>query len=625
MSGISGICEPGSHLPQQSISPMVRALGPTGCDIEVSAASGVLLGAACRWPTQRIASSERLHLALDAELHNFNKVPSILQPSGTVPDVAQVLLQWYREEGIRFVDRIEGAFALALWDEENQRLILAIDRMGIKALYWRGETDRLLFATRLGAIRAVQRDSARIDKTGLMQFFVFGAISAPITIDAGTQKLSPGHLLLFEKGCVRQSRYWDLHYGEECGRTSAFWADEVRSQLRSSIHTHLEGCDPAQTGFFLSGGTDSSTVVAFASERISPLNTFTIYFKESGYSEIEFARTVSSRFQTTAFDECLVANKAYDCIPSIVSAYDEPYGNSSVLATYLCLALARDHGIEVMHAADGGDELFAGNHDYLQNKYFDLYANMPAWLRLAVLERAVSLLPATGFLGLPRRYVKRAGITNPLRFLSYKFFLSAASGLAFTSEFLAEVPVESCLAIAEGHFRSADARNDLNRLLHLDMKMILADNDLRKVAACADAVGVRVRFPLLDHHLAELAGRIPASLKLRGFQLRYIFKDAMKGTLPASVLLKKKHGFGVPIGWWLRSDPRFKSLLANLLNDKNAALHAYFRHGFCEQLIEQLEQARDPALLGGILWRLMVFELWHGKTTSGTNNQRPAA
>jgi asparagine synthase (glutamine-hydrolysing) len=622
MSGISGICEPGLDLSPASIAPMLGALESAGCTTDISEATGAILGAAWRWPTQGLGRLQGLHLALDAELHNAVSLPGILlQLSPAVSNTPQILLELYRKEGLGFIDRIEGSFAIALWDDEHQRLVLAIDRMGIKALYWRRERDKLLFATRLNAIRAAQRDSVRIHKSALMQFFVFGATPAPLAIDEGTQKLRPGHLLVFERGHVRQSCYWDLQYVEERGSTAASWAEEVRSHLRAAVDAHLDDCVSTRTGSFLSGGTDSSTVVAFASNHVSPLPTFTIYFREPSYSEIEFARTVSSRFQTEAFEECLIPDTAYECISSIVRAYDEPFGDSSVLATYRCLTLARDHGVEVMLAGDGGDELFAGNHHYLQDKYFDLYAKLPVWLRSAILERLVRLLPWEGPLGLPRRYVRRAKIANPQRFLSYRFFLSTTPERVFTSEFLADAPVETWLAIAEGHFRSANASNDLNRLLHLDMKMILADSDLRKVVVSADAAGVRVRFPLLDHRLVEFAGRIPVPLKLRGFHLRYIFKEAMKGILPASVLFKKKQGFGVPIGWWLRSDVNFKSLLADLLYSKSAALHDYFRPGFCKQLVEQLTRARDPTFLGVVLWRLMMFELWHAKNNIGAGKQ----
>jgi asparagine synthase (glutamine-hydrolysing) len=444
-----------------------------------------------------------------------------------------------------------------------------------------------------------------------MQFFIFATVPAPLTIDAGSHKMSPGHVLILEKGQLRQACYWDLKYTEDYSHSLNSWAEEIRHELRSAVHSHLADCDPSRIGSFLSGGIDSSTVVAFASERILPLSTFSIFFKEPSYSEIQFARTVASRFHCRNFEECLLPASAYASISRIISAYDEPFANSSVFATYACVRLARDNGIDTLLAGDGGDELFAGNHHYLQDRYLELYHKIPVRLRAGLLAPLVEVLPSKGMLGLPRRYVRRASLPNPLRLLSYKFFLSTAPEKAFNAKFLATVPPNNWLETADRHYHSAAASNDLNRTLYLDMKMTIADNDLRKVMGIAEAFGIRVRFPFLDSSLAELAGRIPASLKLCRFQLRYVFKYAMKEILPPSVLSKKKHGFGVPIGLWLRNQPCLNVLMRDLLDDKNSFLSQYFQPTFLAWLVEQHAAASNPAFHGEILWRLIVLEMWH--------------
>ena len=606
-----GICDPGGELPFAWLKPMLKAMSPEDGETHAGSGNGILLGIAGHSGPQWSASLPDLSLAIDGDLHNRDELVLLAnEPAHTSLNIAQILLQLYRKQGIDFLQRLEGSFALALWDAKAQRLILGIDRMGIKALYWRCDGSRLLFATRLGAIRAVQGEPPRLCPAALMQYLLFAAVPAPLTIDTGSNKMAPGHLLVFERGQVRQSCYWDLRYEEQHGRSTAAWAEEVRETLRSAVHRHLRNCDQKSTGCFLSGGTDSSTVVAFASEHISPFPTFTINFNDPAYSEIEFARTTAFRFQTRRIEECLLPSSIVDSIPRIVAAYDEPFGNSSVLPTYACAKLARDNGIGLLLAADGGDELFAGNESYVRDKYLQPYQRIPGWARSALLDPLMKLLPEGGTFGLPRRYVRRAALSNPRRFLSYGYFLSTPPDLVFNPTFLREVPPDTWLNIAEQHFRSAAATNDLNRSLYLDMKMTLADNDLRKVVGTADSLGIRVRFPLLDYHLAELTGRIPASLKLRGFELRYIFKRAMEDVLPKRVLFKKKHGFGVPIGSWLRSDHAMNALMLDLFSDPNLVLRDYFLPEFFDQLIEQHAAADSPTFHGQILWRLMVFELW---------------
>jgi len=451
-------------------------------------------------------------------------------------------LELYREEGLGFIDKIEGSFAIALWDDENQRLVLAIDRMGIKALYWRRETDKLLFATRLSAIRAAQRDSVRIHKSALMQFFVFGATPAPLAIDEGTQKLCPGHLLVFERGHVRQSCYWDLQYVEEQGSTAASWAEGVRTHLRAAVDTHLDDCVSTRTGSFLSGGTDSSTVVAFASNHVSPLPTFTIYFREPSYNEIEFARTVSSRFQTEAFEECLIPDTAYECISSIVRAYDEPFGDSAAWSNYLIAQFARRE-VTVALSGEGGDEIFCGYPRY--------WSNVGARSNLLNRTLAEKLPPLSRFASSMQRY---SAVGLPA-------FAIALGGLA-------EVQIDALLADdwqERGYdylwfyrqFWSPDL-DPLTQLRWLDLNTDLAEGLLTKVDRTSMAHSLEVRPPLLDHRLVEFMLTVhPAMLvdrrRRRG---KLLVRRLMQPRLPPGHLERPKSGFGLPVHRWLKHHPQ---------------------------------------------------------------------
>jgi asparagine synthase (glutamine-hydrolysing) len=421
--------------------------------------------------------------------------------------------------------------------------------------------------------------------------------------------LEPGTLLIYEKQQTGKTRYWNLNYEESREPDVTQWSQQLRETMRQAVHSHLNGCQPGRTGAYLSGGTDSSSVVAFASELYSPFNTFSIYFESPRYDEIGFARTAADQFQARHHTKCLQASDAAEAIPKIVEYYEEPFANSSAIGAYHCARLARENGVDVLLAGDGGDELFAGNERYADDKKFALYHSVPAVFRNALIKPAARLLPKVAPLSYPASYIRRAEMPNPRRMFSYNFFLTNANPEVFEGDFLQQARPDTAFDIPKAHFDSAPgASSELNRLLYLDVKMTLADNDIRKVVGTAELSGVGVRFPLMDHRLAELSGRIPSHLKLKGFEKRYIFKQAMKGILPDRILYKKKHGFGVPLGQWMLHDPEMKSFAA-VLDEPQTRQRGYFRPGFLSRIGEL--NRTHPAYYGEVLWALLMLELWH--------------
>lgn len=613
MSGIYGICEPGREFAAGILPPMFLAtVHSSNAEARTLSGPSIAFGVAQRWNFQRAAAVNGVSVVADADLidtapeHSLSGMP----PATSETNPAEVIAHLYLAHGLDFVKLIHGAFSFALWDTRQQRLILAIDRMGIRSLYWRKEGEQLLFASRVAAIRAAQRTPAEANPTAILQYLLFSSVPAPLSSDLGTEKLQPGTLLRFAGGEVRIEQYWDLEYPESAGATVAQWANALREEMRTSVHRHLAGCDAPNTGCFLSGGTDSSSVVAFTSELHHPAQSFSIAFEEAGFSEIEFARTTAAAFRTRHHEKFLTAQDACDAVEKIIGFYDEPFGNSSAIGSYYCALLAREHGVDTLLAGDGGDELFGGNERYATDKRFALYHTLPGWLRHSVIEPLVRLLPNNETkVSLPRRYVRRANLPNPRRILSYGFFLSVPPEEIFDGDFLQQVGGNNWLAIPEDHFSRAKAASELNRILYLDVKMTLADNDLRKVCGTAELAGVRVRYPLLDDRLADFSGRIPATLKLRGFEKRFIFKHAMKGILPKKVLYKKKHGFGVPLARWLLQNAQMKELMGDLLHDSRTRQRGYFRSGFFEQLDRLHNQ--QPNYYGEIVWYLLALELWH--------------
>ena len=607
MNGIYGICEPGVQLQPDELEPM--SLSTRSMEFPIGG-NGALLGIAHRSNGLSLGVGHGLLVAVDADLSNSSALLAENENvnGGSISSIGELVGVLYARYGLSFVERLEGAFSVALWDPKQQRLILAIDRFGFKTLYWSREPGRVLFSSRLGAVARMKRRT-EIDPGALMQFLIHTVVPAPLTIYKGVERLEPGFLLVYERGQVRKTRYWDLSYQESPESDVSEYSRELRECMRQAVHSHLAGCEPERTGAYLSGGTDSSSVVAFGSELHSPFNTFSIYFENPRYDEIGFARTAAGHFHTRHHEKCLQASDAAEAIPGIIEYYEEPFANSSAIGAYHCARLARESGVDVLLAGDGGDELFAGNERYAADKKFTLYHSIPAILRNAVIKPAAGLLPQLGPLSFPARYIRRAEIPNPRRMLSYNFFLTQTSQEVFEPDFLDQARPETVFDIAQAHFDSAPhATSELNRLLYVDVKMTLADNDIRKVTGTAELAGVRVRYPLLDRRLAELSGRIPSNLKLRGFEKRYIFKQAMKDILPNRILYKKKHGFGVPVGYWMIHDPYMMSLAA-VLDEPQTRQRGYFRPEFLSR-IKELNHTY-PAYFGEALWILLVLELWH--------------
>ncbi len=580
MSGVCGICQPGVEVSRANLDEMLAACSlPEESGCEGLAGNSAALGVGRRWPYQQTGKVRGVRIALDADLHNLEELSALLEgeglPGGQM-SLAEAIANLYILRGPNFVKHLQGAFAIAIWDETLQQLLLSVDRLGFKTLYWSRERERLLFASRVGAVRAGQDSPAEINPEAITQFLLFSVVPAPLTIFRGIERLSPGFLLTFRGGEVGKKRYWDLAYSEDMDREERYWSRELCEEMR-----------------------------------VKPAKTFSISFPVDGYSEIDFARTIARRFQTRHHEHCLTPEDAATAIPKLMRYYDEPFANSSAIASYHCALLARENGMDTLFAGDGGDELFGGNARYASDKGFALYHAVPQWVRSTIIEPAVRLLPETdGKLSLPRRYIQRAQIANPRRILSYNFFLNMGAQEIFEPDFLEQSSEDAFLCIADEHYRSANASSELNRLLYMDVKMTLADNDLRKVSGTAEMAGIRVRYPLLDTRLVEFSSRIPTNLKLKGMEKRYIFKQAMKRILPDQVLYKKKHGFGVPLGEWFLHDARLKALVQDVLGDPRTQQRGYFRREFLDKLIG-LHKQENAGFYGEIVWYLVALELWH--------------
>jgi asparagine synthase (glutamine-hydrolysing) len=343
------------------------------------------------------------------------------------------------------------------------------------------------------------------------------------------------------------------------------------------------------------------------------VKTFSIGFDEPGYDELSYARIASKHFGSEHYEYVVTPDDVLKAIDIILGVYDEPFGNASAVPTYFCALFAEKHGVDTLFAGDGGDEIFGGNERYAANSIFSLYHKIPSIIRERLLEPGITKMPSVfSFIDKAKKYVRRANIPQPDRFYSYNPVMALGKEEIFSYELLQYLNGYDPLAWARKLYRNAKAENELNRLLYIDMKFTITDNDIRKVTGMSQKAGVKVCYPMLDHRLVDFAATIPSSLKVKGTKLRYIFKKALSDFLPTEIINKEKHGFGLPIGVWIRTKNNLFSFVRETLLNPNCSITPFFKEGLIGNLFK-LHDSTGAAFYGDIIWLLLMLELWNKK------------
>ncbi len=530
----------------------------------------------------------------------------------TAGDELRKLIELYLKEGAGFLNKLRGSFALALLDLNGKRALLAVDPFATRSLYyWRGDS-LLAFAPRISHLAKRVEVPKRIDPNSIYFYLNHSCIPAPFTIYRDIRRLEPGQYLLCENGNVSVQLYWDMSYPEEVSLDEAAAAELVRSSVEESVRSLLRRETHAgeELGAFLSGGTDSSTVVGLISRiRNDRVKTFSVGFDEAVYNEIHYARVAASAFNSRAHEYFVRPREALDAVMTIAEAFDEPFGNSSAIPTYFCLKMARAAGVKVMFSGDGGDELYGGNERYLTEKVFWYYQDLPAWLKRST-DAAARRLPSNYPWRKLKNYVRKANLDTAERYFAYQLYYREHANDFFTRDFREALDIDFPLRVPRRHFERGGDISPLNRLLYVDLKLAIADNDLFKVNRMAENHGIDVRYPYLDRHVALASGRIPARLKLKGWTKRYVFKKAFGNLLPREIVTKKKHGFGLPTGDWLRRDPGFRDLARSLLLEPISVQRGYFNRSALEALLRH-HDVEQSTYYGSHIWNFMMLELWH--------------
>ena len=573
---------------------------------------------------QPIHNEDRtIWVVLNGEIYNFPELRRDLETRGhrfyTNTDT-EVIVHLYEDYGSDCVEKLRGMFAFAVWDESAQRLLLARDRFGKKPLHYSVDRSRLLFGSEIKALLAVAPELTQVNSEGLLNFFYFGYIPDPLTAFSAIQKLPPGHFLEFAQGQIKVRQYWDLPaYGVNEPRSEGECLDELEHRLAEAVRIRLMSDVPL--GALLSGGVDSSTVVALMARASSrPVKTFSIGFSKEDFNEAKYARIVAQRFGTE-HHELVVNPDINETVDKLTHLLEEPFGDSSMVPTYHVCRLARKY-VTVALAGDGGDELFAGYDRY--SSFLRRRLMQPFLFGSGHLYRThIHPLVPSQFRG--RRFVYNLSLAPRDRYLDSVSLIPACEReqSLFTPEFMSWAKTQiSPYERFRNYLERRPTSDSLSEVLYLDAKTYLAGDILTKVDRMSMANSLELRAPMLDHCFAEWAAQLSPRWKMRFAESKYILKKlAVRLGIPREVIYRHKQGFSMPLVHWFRQKPK-QDLLDILLEPRTIQRGYFSEQGIRRRLFEHRAGIRDRAWE---LWHLVIFELWHRNFLESTSTIKPTA
>ena len=629
MCGIAGmIARPGDAVTAEQVRRMTGTIVHRGPDDEgIHARGNVGLGMRrlsiidLSGGHQPIYNEDRsVAVVYNGEIYNFQELRRELESRGhqfrTHTDT-EVIVHLYEEMGVDCVTRLRGMFAIALYDEKREALLLARDRLGKKPLFYAQRAGRLFFGSEIKAILAGEPDLAEVDPEGVLQFFYYGYVPDPHSAFQNIKKLPPGHLAEYVRGEVHVRQYWDLpRYGSNDPGSDEACLEEMERRLAEAVRMRLISDVPL--GALLSGGVDSSIVVALmARESSTPVKTFSIGFRKADFNEAEYARLVAERFGTD-HHQLIVDPDIAKILDHLTGMMEEPFGDSSMIPTYCVSQLARQQ-VTVALSGDGGDELFAGYDRYVVNLKRRRFEVIPSWLgRIYRNQIYPRLAPEVK----GRKLAWNITLASRDRYLDGVAFLPVLhrERTLFSDQFVAHaVSCTNPFRQFERYYDEAPASDHLSRLMYLDTKTYLAGDILTKVDRMSMANSLEMRCPILDHIFVEWVTELPAKYKFRNGTRKFLFKKlAERLGVPVQLLHRRKQGFSLPLVHWMRHE--LKDGLLQILHEPRTMQRGYFNPESIGVVLEEHRRGRRDHSY--TLWMLLVFELWHRnfleKAASGT-------
>jgi asparagine synthase (glutamine-hydrolysing) len=564
-----------------------------------------------------VNKDESLFIVFNGEIYNFQKLREILKGLGhqfKSKTDTEVVLHGYEEWGTDCLKRFDGMFAFAILDRKNSQFFLARDRMGEKPLYYYIDQERFIFASEIKAIIEDQNVIREIGNQGLINYFTFGHSIAPDTIYKNIKKLLPGHYLVVKDGRTEIKEYWDsLTVGEKKDRGEKYYKQKTREIFEEAVKEELISDVPL--GVFLSGGIDSSSVVAMmAKNEVSPLRTFSVGFDLAGgeFNELRDAKVVAKHFKTEHHELFLREPDLINALNKLVYYYDEPFGDAAAFPVFYLSQFAKKY-VKVVLTGEGGDEIFGGYRRYIVENIRSNFSALNLFSGNNMFNKAIEPLPG---LRRTKKLIETVQIEDDLlRYTNWLVFFSKEKIRGLLKDKLL-AGRENPLKTYKEYFSRYQTENLLDKIMYLDQKILLPDCYLEKVDKASMAFGLETRSPILNHRLVEFANSVPSKYKVKGIKTKYILKEAMKDVLPRQILEKKKHGLSVPTNAWFRG--KLKNYLFEIVFDKKTRARGYFNFSYIEKLYKNYQNKNQP--LDSQLWLILNFELWHRQFIDSRSN-----
>jgi asparagine synthase (glutamine-hydrolysing) len=547
-----------------------------------------------------------LNIVFNGEIYNYLEQREILVKKGyvfkTTTDT-EVIIYLYEEYGVDCLKFLRGMFAFAIWDSTRQQLFCARDRFGIKPFYYYNDNEKFVFGSEIKAILKGEGIDKTLSYDALDSYFSFGYITSDLSIFENIKKLQPAHYLLLTINndvSIKIKRYWEIKFEPDYSKSEQQWIEEIQDSLSGTVKQHMIADVPL--GAFLSGGIDSSSVVAMMAKNSNhPIKTFSIGFKEQRFNELAYAREVAKKYGCEHHEQ-IVVPESINLLPKLVSSFDEPFADSSAIPTYYVSKFAREH-VTVALSGDGGDELFAGYKIYRYFKNINKYnlafpiINKSIWGNLnKVIPQKIAGKGLTYYLSKNKDYLA-----------AYLCFWTKQERQKLFSENRFSINYSNASELfKEGILKNNISKDFVSNLQYLDMQTYMVDDILTKVDRTSMLNSLEVRVPLLDHKFAELSFKIPWNFKLKGNRQKYIFKQAISPYLPESVMNHSKQGFDIPLSVWFKDD--LKEYVKDTLLSTNSLLSVYIDKTYVKKIVDNNQNGmRD---FSDKIWSLIVFEEW---------------
>jgi asparagine synthase (glutamine-hydrolysing) len=544
-------------------------------------------------------------IVFNGEIYNYQELRKNLIKRGhkfyTNTDT-ETIVHLYEDFGSKCVTYLRGMFAFAIWDNHNERLFLARDRMGIKPLYYLDDSQRFIFGSELKSILVAPKVTKKIKPQALVNYFAYGYVPDPDTIFEGIFKLPPGNCLTYKKGKKEIRPYWELKFSARKEKPEQYYIERISDLLAESVKMRLISEVPL--GAFLSGGVDSSLVVGLMARQMTePVKTFSVGFEESSFSELKYSKKISKYFGTDHHEEIVNPNSEY-ILTNLVKQFDEPFADSSAVPTYYVSKVTRNH-VTVALSGDGGDEMFGGYDRYLESSFLNFVSAVPYAARKYGLQYLTKLLPEW-FPGI--NTIRHLSVDDNERYIRYiSKGVSTIYNNIFSPEMLNNNSLSNPALVMREHLKKVRNKDKIIRRRYLDTQTYLPGDILTKVDRTSMLVSLEVRVPLLDHKLIEFVATIPSELIIKGMTTKYLLKKVAEKILPKDIIYRKKMGFAIPINKWIKSE--WSDVCRDLVSSDRALSRRNFNPEFIKRIMfEHTWGRRDHSYL---IWTLMILELWY--------------